>query len=78
MNSENAVLTSTEWEILSNRLPDLASITGIRYHLKPLLLPSGGDLPADGFYLILEGEIVISRSDEEIARPGAHDFLFEE
>jgi len=78
MKSESAVLTSTEWEILSNRLPDLASITGIRDHLKPLLLPSGGDLPADGFYIILEGEVVISRSGEEIARLGAHDFFFEE
>ena len=78
MNSETAVLTSTEWEILSNKLPDLASITGMRDHLKPLLLPSGGDLPADGFYIILEGEVVISRSGEEIARLRSHDFFFEE
>jgi hypothetical protein len=73
MNSETAVLTPTEWDTLSNKLPDFASITGMRNHFKPLLLPSGGDLPADGFYIILEGEVVISRSGEEIARLGPHD-----
>ena len=78
MNSETAVLTSTEWDILSNRLPGLASITGMLNHFQPLLLPSGGDLPADGFYIILEGEVAISRSGEEIARLGSYDFFFEE
>ena len=44
MNSETAVLTSTEWEILSNKLPDLASITGMRDHLKPLLFCHRGEI----------------------------------
>jgi len=78
MNDESVVLTSSEWDILSNRLPGLARITGIRDYFKPLLLPTGGELPADGFYIILEGEVLLSRSGEEIARLGAHDFFFEE
>ena len=75
MNGESVVLTSSEWDVLSNRLPGLAGITGIRDYFKPLLLPTGGDLPADGFYIILEGEVLLSRSGEEMARLGAHDFF---
>ena len=78
MNPEIVALSAQEWRVLTEALPEFVGIKGIQDHLTLVNMPSGGDIVADGFYVVIEGEVSLIQNGEEIAQLGLHTFFFEE
>lgn len=77
-NVNNTNLPASAWEAMAKAHPEFSKISNIRDQLQLVLMPEGGSLPADGLYIVAEGEVELRRNDEELAKIGSGAFFFEE
>jgi hypothetical protein len=74
----SAVLSDSDWQSVTEYLPELARLAGMREQLRTMIFVSGGDVPPDGLYVVLAGQVCCLSQDKEIATLTPHDYFFEE
>ena len=70
--------TAADINQAANALPGLARNEGILEHFSVLAPPAGELLTADGYYLVLAGEVSLRLAGDEVSRLRSNDFFFEE
>jgi hypothetical protein len=70
--------TAADINQAAHALPGLARIEGIEDRFSVLAPPAGELLSADGFYLVLAGEVSLRLAGEDVSRLRLNDFFFEE
>ena len=80
-NPSKNELNDEEWELVLKAIPELNQ-RQLNQHFRPLLnsidVNNGNTLPADGLYVVLNGQISLRLNDQEIAVARQSNYFYEE